>query len=59
MKEALRKVLSSPAFWIIIIYMLVPVDLIEDSIPVAGVADDALVTLICLALSNLLGNKNS
>lgn len=57
MKDAIKQVLLSPSFWIIVIYMLVPVDLIEDSIPVAGVLDDAIVTFVCLACSKASGNK--
>lgn len=45
------------SLWIIIIYMVLPVDLIEDSIPVAGVLDDAVITFVCILCSKLAGNK--
>ena len=57
MKETIKQVLCMPSLWIIIIYMILPVDLIEDSIPVAGVLDDAIVTFVCILCSKLAGNK--
>jgi uncharacterized membrane protein YkvA (DUF1232 family) len=56
MKDAIRRVLSKPSVWIMIIYMIVPVDLIEDSIPVAGMLDDIIVAFACLIASEMLNN---
>lgn len=59
MKETIKQVLCMPSLWIIIIYMVLPVDLIEDSIPVAGVLDDAVITFVCILCSKLAGNKSA
>lgn len=53
MKDAIKQVLSMPSFWIIVLYMILPVDLIEDSIPIAGVIDGALVTFACIVASKM------
>lgn len=56
---AIKQVLCSPSFWIIAIYMILPIDVIEDSIPVAGVVDDLIVVFACLAASKMAGGGNN
>lgn len=59
MKKALRKVLSNPVIWITAVYLIFPVDLIEDSVPVAGTLDDLAVFVITSLIQELIHNNNN
>jgi len=41
-KEAISAVLRNPMFWVAVIYLLVPADLVPDAVPVVGTLDDLL-----------------
>lgn len=60
MKQALGKVLTNPVIWISALYLILPVDLVEDSVPVAGTLDDLLVFVLSSFIQELFrGNSNN
>lgn len=46
MKRAFDDLIHNPVFWVAVLYLLLPADLLADAIPVAGTIDD-LVPIIC------------
>lgn len=50
MKDALSKVLHNPMFWVAVIYLLLPIDLLSDATPVIGTMDDLIPFVIALVI---------
>ena len=55
--DILSKVLKNPMLWVAAIYLLLPVDLIPDAVPVVGTLDDLVPIFISLILQARMGRK--
>lgn len=55
--DILSKVLKNPMLWVAAIYLLLPVDLIPDAVPVVGTLDDLVPIFISLILQARMGHK--
>lgn len=55
--DILSKVLKNPMLWVAAIYLLLPVDLVPDAVPVVGTLDDLVPILISLVLQARMGRK--
>lgn len=55
--DMLTKVLKNPMLWVAAIYLLLPVDLVPDAVPVVGTLDDLVPILISLVLQARMGHK--
>jgi len=53
----LKKVLSNPMVWVAAIYLLLPIDLVPDAMPVVGTLDDLVPVLLALILQARKGHK--
>lgn len=59
MKYAITRVLCNPLVWVSVIYLLVPIDLVVDAIPVAGTFDDLLFLIITLVAQEYKSLKST
>lgn len=55
--DLLTKVLKNPMLWVAAIYLLLPVDLVPDAVPVVGTLDDLVPIFISLILQARMGRK--
>ena len=46
--QSIKNVLKNPLVWISIIYLLFPIDIVTDAIPVAGTVDDLLAMILAM-----------
>lgn len=56
--EILKKVLRNPMLWVAIIYLIVPVDLVPDAVPVIGTLDDLLPFIVSMIVQEKM-SKNT
>lgn len=56
--KALSNVMKNPLVWISIIYLLFPVDIVADAIPVAGTVDDLIILILTLMYQDYCGRQN-
>ncbi len=52
-----KQVAANPLFWIALVYLGFPVDLVPDALPVVGVADDGLLVIAATIVQSFLTTK--
>ena len=57
MKKAISDMFKNPMFWVAVIYLLVPVDILSDAIPVIGTLDDLIPFTISMIVQSRLALK--
>lgn len=50
--ESIKKVLKNPMFYVALIYLIVPVDLLPDAVPFMGTLDDLVPFVVSLIVQN-------
>ena len=55
--DALKKVLRNPMLWVAVIYLLVPVDIVPDAVPIAGTLDDLIPFIISMIVQDTMSRK--
>ena len=57
--DALKKVLSNPMLWVAVIYLLVPVDVVPDAVPVVGTLDDLIPFIAAMIIQDKMSRKTN
>lgn len=55
--DILKKVLSNPMLWVAALYLLLPIDLVPDAMPVVGTLDDLVPVFLALIVQARKGRK--
>lgn len=55
--ETLKKVLRNPMLWVAMVYLIVPVDLVPDAVPVVGTLDDLLPFIVSMIVQEKMSGK--
>ena len=53
----LKKVISNPMFWVAAIYLILPVDIVPDAMPVVGTLDDLVPFFLAMLVQARKGRK--
>ncbi len=52
-----KKVISNPMFWVAAIYLILPVDIVPDAMPVVGTLDDLVPVFLAMLVQARKGRK--
>lgn len=55
--DILKKVFSNPMFWVAVIYLILPVDIVPDAMPVVGTLDDLVPVFLAMLVQARKGRK--
>ena len=55
--QSIKNVLKNPLVWLSVIYLLFPIDIVTDAIPVAGTVDDLLAMILAMWYQDFKARK--
>ena len=50
--ESIKKVFKNPMFYVALIYLLFPADILPDAVPIIGTLDDLVPFIVSLIVQN-------
>lgn len=58
MLNHLKMLAKNPIFWVTVVYLFLPVDIVPDALPVVGMSDDVVLFVLSSLAQSKISQKN-